>query len=233
MRKVFAIAAKEWIHTFRSPVAYIVLTVMVTVFNVFFFLIVDQNQEAVLRDIFQVMEFLFIFIIPLLTMKSLAEEKSSGTMEFLLTTTTSETQIVVGKYLGNVALLTFVIGLTGIYAGILGIFSPPDPLPLVTGYAGIWLEAAFFTAVGIFASSLTVSQVAAAMISYAVLFFLYFSVTGEKYVAGISKTFLQHISASGHLGNFSAGVLALSDAVYYVSGIIFFLGMAIWMLKKR
>ena len=80
MNKILAIAQKELKAYFKSPIAYIVLIITISVFNVFFFLIVNENREAALSDVFQVMEFLFIFIVPLLTMKIFSEEKSSGTM---------------------------------------------------------------------------------------------------------------------------------------------------------
>ena len=97
MNKSFVIAVKELKEYFKSPIAYIVLIGTISIFNIFFFLIIDQGQEVNLRDVFKIMEFLFIFIVPLLTMKIFAEEKFSGTMEFLMTTPTTNTAIVLGK----------------------------------------------------------------------------------------------------------------------------------------
>ena len=102
------IAKKELSHYFKSPIAYIILVITITVFNMFFFIIIDNNQEATLRDVFKVMEFLFVFIIPLLTMKTFAEEKAAGTMEFLMTTPTKNSAIVLGKYLGSVIFFTLL-----------------------------------------------------------------------------------------------------------------------------
>ena len=76
MSKILAIAKKELAAYFQSPIAYIILIVTITTFNVFFFLIIDSNREATLRDVFKIMEFLLVFIIPLLTMKTFAEEKA-------------------------------------------------------------------------------------------------------------------------------------------------------------
>ena len=84
MNKILALTKKELHNYFSSPIAYIILITTLALFNILFFMVIDQNKEVSLRDIFQVMEFMFIFIIPLLTMKLFAEEKSNGTMEFLL-----------------------------------------------------------------------------------------------------------------------------------------------------
>ena len=176
MNKIFAIAAKELKEYFTSPIAYIVLIVTISVFNIFFFLIIDQNQEANLRDVFKIMKFLFIFIVPLLTMKTFAEEKASGTMEFLMTTPTTNTAIVLGKYLGSLIFFSLIIGLTTSYYFILEFFGQPERLAILTGYLGVWLEGALFIAIGILASSLTKNQIISAISSYTVLFLLYFSI---------------------------------------------------------
>ncbi|MCQ9206255.1 MAG: ABC transporter permease, partial [Omnitrophica bacterium] len=133
MNKIFAIAKKELKSYFHSPIAYIVLIITISVFNIFFFMIIDQNREATLRDVFKVMEFLFIFIIPLLTMKVFSEEKFTGTMEFLMTTPTTNTAIVLGKYLGSLIFFTLIIGLTSSYYFIIEFFGQPDKLAILTG----------------------------------------------------------------------------------------------------
>ncbi len=115
MSKIIAIAKKELKTYFKSPIAYIVLIITISIFNIFFFLIIDENREASLRDVFKVMEFLFIFIVPLLTMKIFAEEKSRGTMEFLMTTPTTNTSIVLGKYLGSLIFFTLIAAMTVSY----------------------------------------------------------------------------------------------------------------------
>lgn len=219
MRKTLNIAQKELQVLFRSSMAYILLIACLVIFHYFFFLILDQNREATLRDMFQLMEFLFVFIIPLLTMKSFAEEKSTGTIEFLMTTPTTSGTLVLGKYLGNLMFFSFLLFLTLSYYGILEYFGHPDRLSLLTGYVGIWLEAAFFIAIGNLCSSLTKNQVAAAMMSYVFLFGLYFSTTILKYLKGTAAEMVQIFGTSVHLANFSDGLITTSDIVYYMSGI--------------
>lgn len=219
MTKTLTIAQKELSAYFKSPIAYIILIVTVTVFNIFFYMIIDQNREATLRDVFAVMEFMFVFLVPLLTMRVFAEEKASGTMEFLMTTPTSNTSIVLGKYLGSFLFFSLILALTVVYYLVVEYFGQPDRWPIVTGFLGLWLEGGLFVAVGILTSSWTRSQVVAAIMSYAVLFLLYFSATFIPYVPETFTPVIRHISTLTHAANFSVGLVTLADAVYYLSGI--------------
>jgi len=149
MNKIFALTKKELYRFFSSPIAYIILSVMLSLFNIFFFMIIDQNREVSLRDVFQLMEFMLVFFIPLLTMRLFSEEKSNGTMEFLLTAPLTHTMIVLGKYFSMLIFFTLLIFLTLIYYLIVEYFGEPDPYSMLFGYLGIWLEGAFFIAVGL------------------------------------------------------------------------------------
>ena len=219
MTKSLAIAQKELSAYFKSPVAYIILVAIITVFNIFFYMIIDQNREATLRDVFAVMEFMFVFLVPLLTMRIFAEEKASGTMEFLMTTPTSNTSIVLGKYLGSFLFFSLLLGMTVVYYLVIEYFGQPDRWPIVTGFLGLWLEGGLFVAIGILTSSWTRSQVAAAITSYAILFLVYFSASFIPYVPETFVPVVRYISTLTHAANFSVGLITLADAVYYLSGI--------------
>ena len=115
MNKVIIIAKKELAAYFKSPIAYIILILTISIFNIFFFMIIDENREVSLRDVFKVMEFMFVFLAPLLTMKIFSEEKSTGTMEFLMTSPTTNTAIVLGKYLGSLIFFSLLLIMTAVY----------------------------------------------------------------------------------------------------------------------
>ncbi|MFH2137304.1 MAG: ABC transporter permease [Candidatus Omnitrophota bacterium] len=219
MSKIVAIAKKELKTYFKSPIAYIVLILTISIFNIFFFLIIDENREASLRDVFKVMEFLFIFIVPLLTMKIFAEEKSRGTMEFLMTTPTTNTAIVLGKYLGSLIFFTLIIGLTLSYYFIIEFFGQPGRLTILSGYLGVWLEGALFIAIGMLTSSWTKNQIIAAISSYVILFLLFFSITFTKYFSGNAESLIRYVGTQSHAENFMVGLVTTSDMVYYLSGI--------------
>jgi len=196
-------------------------------------MIIDNNQEATLRDVFKVMEFLFVFIIPLLTMKTFAEEKATGTMEFLMTTPTTNTAIVFGKYLGSFIFLTLIIALTSVYYFIIEYFGSPDRIAVLTGYFGVWLEGSMFIAIGLLISSLTRSQIVAAICSYIILFMLYFSFSFIQYTQGAAETFVRYIATLAHAENFAAGLITVSDLVYYLSTIIFCLVLTRLSIENR
>ena len=219
MDKVYFIAKKELMTYFKSPIAYITLVLSVSIFNVFFFIIIDQNREVSLRDVFHVMEFMFLFLVPIMTMRLFSEEKANGTMEFLMTAPVTNTAIVLGKYLGVLAFFSLLISLTLVYFAIIEFFGSPDRLTIVSGYFGVWLEGAFFIAVGMMTSSWTRNQIIAAMMSYVILFLLYFLINFTKYFSGEAETLIQYMSTLTHLEHFIVGVITVGDLVYYLSGI--------------
>lgn len=233
MNKILVIAKKELRSYFNSPIAYIVLIATISVFNIFFFLIIDGNREASLRDVFKVMEFLFIFIVPLLTMKTFSEEKFSGTMEFLMTTPTTNTTIVLGKYLGSLIFFTLIIGLTTSYYFIIEFFGHPERLATLAGYLGVWLEGALFIAIGILVSSWTKNQIIAAISSYVILFLLYFSINFIKYFSGTTEILIRYIGTWSHAQNFAVGLITMTDLVYYVSGIFICIAFTRLSIENR
>lgn len=219
MNKIFHIALKEFKVTFQSPVAYILLCLSLVVFNIFFFIIIDENREATLRDVFTLMEFMLVFLIPLITMKSIAYENDSGTMEFLKTTPTSNAVIIFGKYFGSLIFFTVMIVLTGPYYLIIEFFGTPDRLSLIIGYFGIWLEGAFFVSIGVMTSSFTKSQVLAAMSSYIMILLIYFSLSFTKYISGPAAEILKYSNVMTHSHNLFSGLIVTTDLVYFLSGI--------------
>jgi len=233
MNKIIALTKKELHGYFSSAIAYIILISMLSVFNIFFYMIISQNGEASLRDVFQAMEFMLVFFIPLLTMKVFSEEKSNGTMEFLLTAPLSYSMIVIGKYLSLLTFYSILIGMTTSYYLIIAYFGNPDPLSTFSGYLGIWLEGAFFIAIGLLVSSWTGNQIVAAMVSYIVLFFLYFANSFNQTVSGASEEFLLQLSTRTHLENFAVGIITPQDIVYYVMGTILCLILTRFSIDNR
>jgi ABC-2 type transport system permease protein len=220
MINVYFIAKKELSTYFKSPVAYIILVLTMVIFNLFFFMIIDQNREASLRDVFQLMEFMFVFLVPLITMRIFSEEKLTGTMEFLMTAPVTNTEIVLGKYVGVLVFFSVIIAMTFSYYFVIEYFGSPDAVTTLTGYAGIWLEGALFLAIGMMASAWTRNQIVAAMTSYVLLFLLYFAPSFSPYVSGSVETIVQQISTSSHLKNLVSGIITVSDISYYISGIV-------------
>ncbi|HOW36325.1 MAG TPA: ABC transporter permease [Candidatus Omnitrophota bacterium] len=233
MKKILIIAFKELETYFKSPLAYVVLFITIATFNVFFFILIDHNHEATLRDMFKLMEFMFVFIVPILTMKVFAEEKHTGTIEFLMTAPVTNGQITLGKYLGSLIFFSAIVAVTSIYYFIISCFGQPDSVPELVGYFGIWLEGALFIAIGILASSLTKSQIVAAIGSYIVILLLYFSMSFTKFFSGLTKIIIERLSFWSHTQNLYTGLLTLEDLVYFISGIIFCLILTRIAIENR
>jgi len=220
MKKIIAIAKKEIGSYFRSPVAYIIFVLTTVVFNILFFAIIDENREASLVDVFKAMEFMFIVFMPMLTMKIFSEERSGGTMEFLMTAPVKNTEIVLGKYFGSLFFYTILIAVNLVYFVIIEFFGTPDRLAILAGYIGIWLEGALFISIGMLTSSWTKNQIVSAISSYVILFLLYSSMIFVKYFDGMAGEIIKYVSTYTHAENFFSGVIAIEDLVYYLCGII-------------
>lgn len=233
MNKIFIIAKKELATYFKSPIAYIILILTISIFNIFFFMIIDENREVSLRDVFKVMEFMFVFLAPLLTMKIFSEEKLTGTMEFLMTSPMTNTAIVLGKYLGSLIFFSLLLIMTAVYYLIIEYFGQPDRLATLTGYMGVWLEGAFFLSIGMLTSSWTRNQIVAAISSYTILFLLYFSASFTKYLNGAAETVIRYISTLNHLENFAVGLVTTADLVYYLSGIVVCIVLTRFSIENR
>jgi ABC-2 type transport system permease protein len=233
MNKIFIIAKKELASYFKSPIAYIILILTISIFNIFFFMIIDGNREVSLRDVFKVMEFMFVFLVPLLTMKTFSEEKLTGTMEFLMTSPITNTAIVLGKYLGSLIFFSLLLIMTAVYYLIIEYFGQPDRLATLTGYMGVWLEGAFFLSIGMLTSSWTRNQILAAISSYTIIFLLYFSSSFIKYFSGTAETVIRYISTLNHLENFAVGLVTTADLAYYLSGIVVCLVLTRFSIENR
>lgn len=219
MNKIWFIAVKELKSFFNSPLAFIVIALMVAIFNVFFYMIIDQSREASLKDVFVVIDFMLVFLAPMLTMRLFSEEKMNGTMEFLMTAPLTKTSIVLGKYLGVLMLFSILIAITLIYYVILEYFGTPDRLVLLTGYLGVWLEGAFFLSIGLLTSAWTRSQVVAAIASFAIIFALYFLPSLAPYLTDSAASVVSQAGTMTHLENLISGHFSVNDIAYYFIGI--------------
>ncbi len=233
MKKIIAIASKELEIYFKSPTAYIILAITTATFNTFFFMIIGQNREASLRDMFKLMEFMFVFIIPLLTMRAFAEEKRTGTLEFLITSPISKNEIVLGKYVGHLLFFTLIIFLTSAYYWLIEYFANPDKTAIFTGYLGLWFEGALFVAIGLLTSSWTRNQIIAAISSYAILLLLYFSIAIVQYAQPPLQDLVRQIGAWHHSEDLNSGIINTSNIIYFISGILFCLGLTRLQLGKK
>lgn len=233
MHNIMVIARREFKSYFDSPVAYIVLTFFLIVTGYFFTSNLFLANQADLRTLWGIVPLLFVFFIPAISMKLLAEEKKSGTIELLYTYPIKDSEIVVGKYLAALGLLGVLVGCTIVYAITIGSLGNMDSGQAVAGYIGLILMAASYLAIGVFASSVTDNQIVAFILALFISFFffiadkiLFFLPTG---VAGI----FEYLAIEYHFQNVARGVIDTRNLIYFGSVIFFGLLLASHALSRR
>jgi ABC-2 type transport system permease protein len=226
MKNILTICGKELQTYFVSPVAYIVLLMFLLVsgyfFAYFYFIPASRFQyegSATFQPACYYMAWLFVLMLPLITMRLLAEERRVGTIELLLTSPVTDTQVVLGKYLASLALLGILLASTFFFPLYVAIYGNPDPGPIISGYLGLLLLGAAILAVGLLLSSLTSNQLVAAITSIITVFLLWLIGFASNTPGTLGKVF-GGLSLMEHFQDFTRGVLTTTDTVYYLSVIV-------------
>ena len=167
MSNVLTIFRKELKSYFNSPIAYIVITVFLLISGWFFSTNFFLMGQATVRTALSIIPLIFIVFIPAITMRSIAEEKGSGTIELLVTMPTRDMEIVLGKFFAALTLLTIAVLFTLAYVITAASLGNLDGGPTFGGYLGLLMLGAAYLSIGIFASSTTENQIVAFIISFA------------------------------------------------------------------
>ncbi|MFH1612954.1 MAG: ABC transporter permease [bacterium] len=235
MKNILNIMMKDLKIYFVSPIAYTILTMFLLISGYFFVLILFHSQECSMNYVFGNMTFTLLFIIPILTMRLFSEEKKTGTIEILMTSSIKEFELVMGKLLACFILFMVMILLTFLYPIWLLIIGEPDKGPLITGYIGILFLGLSFISVGIFCSSLTKNQIVSAILSFGILLFIWIlGWVADESKSQITKNVFQYICLLEHFDDFQKGVIDTKDVVYYLtfSGFFVYLTTKTVELKK-
>lgn len=228
MSATMAIFKREFSSYFSTPVAYVFIVIFLMLSGVFTFYLggLYERGQADLQSFFNYLPWLYLFLIPALSMRLWAEERKSGSIELLMTLPITITQAVVGKFLavwvfiGIALLLTFPLWLTVNYLG------EPDNLVILSGYIGAFLMAGAYLAIGACISAITRNQVIAFVISIVVCFG--FILSGSPLVLDFFKDWLPQILVNAissmsfltHFNSIVKGVIDLRDIIYFVSFIM-------------
>ena len=241
---MWQIFSKEISSFFSGLTGYITIFIFLLVTSLFLWLFPDTSVLeygfATLDSLFFIAPWIFLFLIPAITMRSFSEELRTGTMEFLYTKPLSEYQIILGKYFGTVALIALALLPTLIYfVTVYQLASPVgnvDTGAVYGSYLGLLFLGAVFAAIGIFASSLTKNQIIAFLLAILLCFFFYYAI---DYVARLKIFFggidsiIESLGVRHHYDSISRGVLDTRDVVYFLSVIIFFLLLTKTVLNSR
>jgi ABC-2 type transport system permease protein len=230
---IFAIFRRELRSYFNSPVAYVVIVVFLAIIGWFFTNNLFLMNVASLRVVFELVPLIFLFFVPAITMRLLAEEKKSGTLELLTTKPIHDADIILGKFLAAWALLLAALLPTLLYVITLALLGSPDLGPVVTGYLGLLLMGAVYIGIGLFASSITENQIVAFIISFLIVLALFLMDKVLMYVPeGIAST-LEFLGIDYHFGNIARGVIDSRDVIYFLSLLGFSLYCATISLGRR
>jgi len=235
MSNVLAIARKELSAYFASPIAYVVVGFFALMFGFFYYsllLYFDRQSlqaaaqavnvnEQFLRPVFLNATVIFLFVLPLVTMRTYSEEKRSGTIELLLTAPLTDLQIILGKFLGAMGLYAAMLAITLIHVGLLFVFGNPEWRPVVTTYLGLLLMGGCFVSIGLLISSLTKNQIVAGMITFGVFLMLWVINWIASFMGPTAQQVLNYLSITDHLDDFTKGIIDTKHLVYYVSFITF------------
>jgi ABC-2 type transport system permease protein len=217
MSPALAISKRDLRTYFNSPVAYIVGAVYMLLSGYLFFNTLFIEKQAEMRGYFGLAPMLFSFIIPAITMRLLAEERGSGTLEMLITMPVRDWEVVIGKFLAAMGLLTVVLGLTLVYAFTLNAIGPVDKGPTYGGYLGLLLMGGAYVSIGLMASSLTRNQIVSFIVAFAISFSLYLFGRISQIVPPSLQPLVAFLSIDGHFEAISRGVIDSRDFLYYLS----------------
>jgi len=234
------IARREFRSYFDSPLAYVVICLSYLGLGLMFFMIDGfwQRDKASVQGIFERGPLgLSMLVVPVVTMRLLAEEKRSGTLEMLITLPVKDSDVVLGKYFGALGLVLTVVGMTLVYP-IAMFFRPWSLGPLdwgtvETGYLGMVLFSAAAVAVGLLVTALTDSQAIAFFLTFFVLLGLWLLGNVAQWLGGPLGSVLSYVSFQTRLEGFSRGLIDTRDVVYFLSVTVLALVVAFRALERR
>lgn len=227
MQNVWIIARREYKLFFISPVAYVVAFVFTLLLGILFSInLIGAIQQAVyqaaapsVQIVISPMVTLLIFVLPAISMRSVAEEIRMGTMELLLTAPVKDWELVVGKWLGAFLFMLSLLAVTWVFPLILNFLVKPgiDQGLFLAGYLGLALMVASLIAIGVFISTLFSNQIVVYFVSLLIVLALWFIPQLSSSSGGSGNTLLTYFGYIEHFYNFFQGTIDLSDIVYYLS----------------
>ena len=227
-----AVFKKELKSYFYSPIAYILIGLFVIITSIYFFVMM-MVQLGDFTAMLDTIAYLLIFLIPVLTMRLLTEDRKTGTETLLLTSPTSLTAIVLGKFLAALFVFLVLTAVSFLYPIILVLFGGAITAKLMVCYVGFILLGASFIAFGIFASSLTENQIIAVVIGIVGLTVIWITELISPVLGGLVGKILGWFSLMSRYREFTNGILRITPIVYFLSFIGVFLFLTIKVIERR
>ena len=236
-----ALLLREIKSFFGSPIGYLVIGIFLLLNGLFLWVFEGEfnilnSGFADMSPFFKLAPWILIFLIPAVTMRSFSDEKKQGTIELLFTKPLSNWDIVNGKFLGAVLLITMAIIPTFIYVAVISSLGRPegniDMGSTMGSYFGLLFLIAAYSAIGIFTSTLSENQIVAFIVAVFVCFFFYFGFEGLSAIVPNFSTKIAALGMQDHFKSMSRGVLDTRDIIYFSSITIVFLSFTVYNLKS-
>jgi ABC-2 type transport system permease protein len=230
---MFAIMKRDFKSYFNSPIAYVIIGLFMFIMGLFFNSGLMSNSSDFMGSIVGSMSSMLIFIIPILTMRTIAEDKKNGTEVLLITSPTRITEIVLGKFLAAYCVFLIMTAFTLIFPIILMVLGNPDVALILSSYLGFILYGAVFISVGVFASSMTENQIVAAIISFVSLF----AITALDFLASFFSGFINKaivwLSLNQRYSDFGSGIIDLTSIVFMLSFTAVFIFLTVRVIEHK
>ena len=178
-------------------------------------------NEFMIRPLLANTSIVMMFTLPFLTARAYAEEKRSGTIELLLTSPLSDLQIILGKFLGAMALFTLMLAVTAPHMAILFIYGEPELGPIVSGYLGLFLMGGAFVSLGLLVSSTTRNQIVAGVVTFSVVLLLFVMDWMSDAAGPVVGAVMNALAIRAPFDDFAQGVIDTAHIAYYLSFIVF------------
>jgi ABC-2 type transport system permease protein len=236
-----SIVLREIKSFFGSPIGYLVIAIFLIINGLFLWVFegdynISNSGFADLTPFFTLAPWIFIFLIPAVTMRSFSDEKKQGTLELLLTKPLSIWQIVNGKFLGAVTLIIMAVIPTFIYVAVISNLGMPegniDMGSTIGSYFGLLFLISAYCAIGVFTSTLSDNQIVAFIISVFLCFIFYFGFEGIASTIPSLSTIIASLGMQDHFKSMSRGVIDTRDVIYFTSITILFLSFTVYNLKS-
>jgi ABC-2 type transport system permease protein len=231
MRNTLTIARREMGTYFNSPIAYIFIPVFLLLSSWLFFSSLFLYNQADMRELFAGMwtSFLVAVFAPAISMRLLAEERASGTLELLITMPVSDWQVVIGKFLGALGLFCTAVALMLVYGITIAWLGPLDKGPAFGGYLGLVLLGATFIAIGLAASAWTRSQIIAFIVSVLICLALWLIGKVTVFFPVSLQPAVEFLGIDSHIANTARGIIDTRDLLYYGS----FIGGSLLLAQQK
>ena len=235
MGNVWAIGKREFASHFNSPIAFFAIAVFLIAIGGVFFWSEEffQVGQATMRPFFEWAPLLFIALMPAISMRLLAEERRTGSLEMLITMPVRDVEVILGKLLGAFMLLLVTLALTLLYPIAIGSMGPLDMGPVLGGYIGLLLLGLAYLAIGLMTSTWTRNQIVAFILALLICGFFYFidKLAGAFWLG--AQDMVAQLSLKAHFDNIAKGVLDTRDILFYLSVTAIAVTVGTYSLESR